>query len=145
MSSSFTGFTARNGVKEVNDIFDKSYKQLEDGYKLPVTTNRIVVARLKNYPKYVEQIQKIRDKSEHRLTQKDIARISDLERLIESMDKALYFIGEDYREAIRERLEKQTAWGRLAEKYGYSESYLRIQWQRYKYGAAIELGEDVID
>lgn len=145
MSSFFTGFTAQDEVKKLSDIYEKSYKQLNNGYKLPVTTNRVVVARLRNYPSYKEQADKIRDRSEHRLTQKDIARLSDLECLIESMDKALDFIAEEYREPIRERLYFQTEWNRLVEKYGFCKSTLASQWQRYKYGAAIELGEDVID
>lgn len=130
----------------MGDLYDKSYKQIKKrGFKLPVTTNRVVVARLRNYPKYIETAFKIRNKSKIKLNDKDIARLCDLESLISAMDNALSFVPEEYKEAIKERLNDGTEWEALSEKYNYSERALKGQWQRYKYGAAIELGEDVIE
>lgn len=131
----------KNGKEQeevMSDIYDKSKAQIK-AFSLPKPVRGVVSARIDGYSEYEEIANRGEDRSF--ASEFDIVCAIDARNIIKGIDAGLYWIDERFRDAIWERAMENTPWDELEEKYNWSESTLRKQYQKFMYGVASELGE----
>ncbi|WP_411328676.1 hypothetical protein [Anaerofustis stercorihominis] len=131
----------KNGKEQeevMSDIYDKSKAQIK-AFRLPKPVRGVVSARIDGYSEYEEIANRGDDCSF--ASEFDIVCAIDARNIIKGIDAGLYWIDERFRDAIWERAMENTPWYELEEKYNWSESTLRKQYQKFMYGVASELGE----
>lgn len=121
----------------MSDIYDKSKAQIK-AFRLPKPVRGVVSARIDGYSEYEEIAN--RDERSY-VTEFDCVCAIDAQRIIRDINAGLFWIDEKFRDAIWDRAMNNTPWLELEEKYNWSESTLRKQYQKFMYGVASELGE----
>lgn len=124
-------------------IYRKSYKQPKTSFALPSSAYKVTITRISSYEEYLDIINKIKEKSVNIITKKDIENKSTAEFYVKCIENGLCWIGEDKREIIWEFVTADISFKELADKYNYSEEYLRECYQKYVYGVSHELGENL--
>lgn len=124
-------------------IYRKSYKQPKTSFALPSSAYKVTITRISSYEEYLDIINKIKEKSVNIITKKDIENKSTAEFYVKCIENGLCWIGEDKREIIWEFVTADISFKELADKYNYSEEYLRECYQKYVYGVSYELGENL--
>lgn len=124
-------------------IYRKSYKQPKTSFALPSSAYKVTITRISSYEEYLDIINKIKEKSVNIITKKDIENKSTAEFYVKCIENGLCWIGEDKRKIIWEFVTADISFKELADKYNYSEEYLRECYQKYVYGVSQELGENL--
>lgn len=124
-------------------IYRKSYKQPKTSFALPSSAYKVTITRISSYEEYLDIINKIKEKSVNIITKKDIENKTTAEFYVKCIENGLCWIGEDKRKIIWEFVTADISFKELADKYNYSEEYLRECYQKYVYGVSYELGENL--
>lgn len=129
----------------MSTLYDKNYELPKNCYGLSKPAYIVVTARLRAYTEFKEKIFSIENKSKLNITKEDIINKSFMESIVKAIEKGLDWVSEDIRNPIWEYASKHYSngitWDEVADKYNYSPSYLRMQYAKYIYGVAFELGE----
>lgn len=124
-------------------IYKRSYRQPKSDYKLSGSAYKVTVTRISSYEEYLNIIEKLESKSDLLITQKDLNNKNVAKFYAECIEKGLDWIHEDKRKIIWEFVTENVSFEELAEKYNYSEEYLRECYHKYVYGVSCELGENL--
>ena len=126
-------------------LYDKNYELPKGCYGLTKPTYIVVTARIRAYPEFKRKIARIDDKSEIHLTEDDILAKNCMQAFVDAIEAGTAWISEEYREPIWKyaikHYEHGVTWEDIAEEYHYSSSHLRLQYVKFVYGVAFELGE----
>ena len=129
----------------MSTLYDKNYELPKNCYGLSKPAYIVVTARLREYKDFKERIYEIDKKSGQNITKEDILNKTVMESIVNAIEKGLLWVSKDVREAIWTYASKHYSngitWEEVAQKYNYSPSYLRMQYAKYIYGVAFELGE----
>ena len=129
----------------MSTLYDKNYELPKNCYGLSKPAYIVVTARLREYKDFKERIYEIDKKSGQNITKEDILNKTVMESIVNAIEKGLLWVSKDVREAIWTYASKHYSngitWEEVAQKYNYSSSYLRLQYAKYIYGVAYELGE----
>lgn len=129
----------------MSTLYDKNYELPKNCYGLSKPAYIVVTARLREYKDFKERIYEIDKKSGQNITKEDILNKTVMESIVNAIEKGLLWVSKDVRNPIWEYASKHysngTTWEEVAQKYNYSSSYLRMQYAKYIYGIAYELGE----
>lgn len=124
-------------------IYKKSYKQPKTAYTLKSSAYKVTITRISSYGEYLNIINSVKSKSLNLVTKKDLENKCVAEFYVDCIEKGLLWIEKDKREIIWEFVTKDVSFKELADKYHYSEEYLRECYQKYVYGVGFELGENL--
>ena len=129
----------------MSTLYDKNYELPKNCYGLSKPAYIVVTARLREYKDFKERIYEIDKKSGQNITKEDILNKTVMESIVNAIEKGLLWVSKDVREAIwtyaSNHYSNGITWEEVAQKYNYSSSYLRLQYAKYIYGVAYELGE----
>lgn len=129
----------------MSTLYDKNYELPKNCYGLSKPAYIVVTARLREYKDFKERIYEIDKKSGQNITKEDILNKTVMESIVNAIEKGLLWVSKDVREAIwtyaSNHYSNGITWDEVADKYNYSPSYLRMQYAKYIYGVAFELGE----
>lgn len=123
-------------------VYDKSYAQIKGKYELCKVSNKVVNNRIDGYQDYLNIVNGIEQKSEFKVSERDIINKVQVQSYIDAIEKGLLWIEDQYRDAIWDRVISKRTWRTISEEYNYSEQTLRKNYQKFVYGVGTELGEN---
>lgn len=124
-------------------IYKRSYRQPKSDFMLSNSAYKVTITRISSYDEYRKIIETVDSKSDVLTTNRDLNNKNIAKFYKECIENGLSWIKEDKREIIWEFVISDSSFKELAEKYHYTEEYLRECYHKYVYGVGCELGENL--